>query len=324
MDQDIIKITNEQEAWDLLDRALNGEQFPENIQLVFDGWPTWGMRITGHDWQSSVPTRIMAPLLEVQKDIYRSYTSSVYGTTNIKRLTNEERDDLELIVKVDKGSSDYKAELFNQLTMLASKMVSNMNGTESLIAILGIALAVSGTIVTKSWIASRQQEKQLDQTVKLSEQETERMKILARAAKSEPLVEATIENVEDSQNKILKTLKPNDSINFNDVSLDAGQAKEIAQADRAKSEDIDIQGLFAIQANDTTHPGGFKIKVSRVSDGIVFNAIVPIELSIDQRNLIQDAEWSKGDKIIKLSITASILKGKIQNAVVYSAEELEE
>lgn len=320
---EVIKIRSADDAWALLRAALDNQPLPDRISLVFDGWPNFNLKISGKDWHGTVPTRVMAPLLEVQRDLHRAYVTVCYDTTSLNRLKAEDRDLLELVVKVNKGSSDYEASMSKQLTELAKKAVDKMNSRDIVIMVLGIALTLGGNEFGKAWLAARQVENQAEQTVELSKQETERLKIFAEAVAVKPVLAETQADVVESQNRLLKAVKPGDEITISGVVLDSVQVADVVQQDRARAEDIDITGVFRVLANDTTKHQGFQIKVARIEDGLTFTAMVPLELDIAQQRLIQKAEWSKGATLVRLSITASLLRNAVTGAKVYSAEVVE-
>lgn len=56
-----------------------------------------------------------------------------------------------------------------------------MESRHLMITILGAAFVWGGVGVIKAWVAVRQEEKRLDQTVEISRQETERLKVFAQA-----------------------------------------------------------------------------------------------------------------------------------------------
>ena len=118
-----IVVSSADDAWALLRAALDGKALPDRVSLVFDGWPRFQMKVSGRDWHGTVPTRIMAPLLDVQRDLYRAYANVCYGDSNLRRLRDEDRELLELVLKVDEGSSEYEAPLYEQLTELARKAI---------------------------------------------------------------------------------------------------------------------------------------------------------------------------------------------------------
>jgi len=51
------------------------------------------------------------------------------------------------------------------------------------------------------------------------------------------------------------------------------------------------------------------------------NFTAPIELPFEQQKLIQATEWSRGEKLVNMKISASILRGSISDAKVYSVEK---
>lgn len=312
-------IRSAEEAWALLRHAQSGGDLPDNLSLRFDGWPSFDMRVNGRDWHGTVPSRVMAPLLDVQRDLYRVYANVCYGDSNLRRLKDEERELLELVIKVNEGSSDYKAPLWEQMTELGKEAIKKMDSRDVVITVLGLAVVFGGVEITKAWLASRQQERQLEQSVELSKQETERLKIFSEAVHAKPVLTMAKEDFEATQNRLLKTVKPADTVVSAGVSLRGDEVAEIVQAERARSEDIDVSGVYRVQANDATKGAGFRIKIKRISDGLRLLAAVPLELDVEQKRLIQKAEWSKGAVLVHLSIRASILRGKITDAQVYSA-----
>lgn len=313
-------IRSEDDAWRVLRHAMEqGGDIPDNIDIVFQGWPTYDLNIKGKDWHSTVPTRVMGPLLEVQKDLHRAYTSVRYGSSNLRKMTEEDREKLELVIGVKKGSSEFDAELWNQLSEIGKAAAGKMTGTEIVITVVALGLVYTGGVVVKHWISTRLQEKEAEQQVELSKQETERVKLITDAMGMKPVIQELMDNSIISQSKILNTLKPGDRVTTAGVSLSSEEAKAVAHTERAASEDVDIRGVFRVLANDASKGAGFRIKVERVSDGMLLSAEVPIDLDIDQRTLIQKAEWSKGMELVSLHITGSMLRGNVHNAVVYSA-----
>jgi hypothetical protein len=318
-----IIIRSADDAWELLQQALSGQDLPENLTLIFDGWPTFELNVRGKDWHSTVPTRVMGPLLEVQRDLHRAYANIRYGAPNLRKLSDEERDLLELVVKVEEGSSDYQAPMWEQFTELAKKAVEKMNSRDVVIAVLGAAVVFGGVEINKAWVAVAQEEKQVNQTVELSKQETERLKVFADAVKERPALKEARADFEASQNRLLKTVKPGDTVQLKGVALAGTDAMAITHNERARASDIHLTGTFGVIAIDASKAAGFRIKVARINDGMTFSATVPLELDSDQKDLIQKAEWSKGAKLVQLDIRATTLRGSITDAVVVSASELQ-
>ncbi|WP_341743111.1 hypothetical protein [Azonexus hydrophilus] len=319
-----ITIRSDIEAWELFQRAINGDPLPERLKLKFVGWPNFEVKIQGKDWFGTVPTRVMGPLLEIQKDIHRIYASIQYGESSARRLKDEEREALEIVVKVDEGSSDFKASLTEQLNELADKAFAKMDSRDIAIVILGLALVYGGVEVSKAWIAERQAGKEMEKVVQLSQQETERLRIFSEAMQKKPILSEAKTNYEDSQNRLLKAVKSHDVVNIKGVQLGGSDVSEIVQTERARSTEHHIEGVFQILANDVSKSSGYRIKISRLADALQFSANVPMELPFQQKEILKKAEWSKGTVLVNLSIRATILRGNITDAVVLSVTEVSE
>ncbi|ENO98631.1 hypothetical protein C667_02963 [Thauera phenylacetica B4P] len=61
-----------------------------------------------------------------------------------------------------------------------------MDSRSLAITILGIAVVAGCVAIGKTWISERQEAKKVDQTVELSRQETERLRIFSQAVRRQP------------------------------------------------------------------------------------------------------------------------------------------
>jgi hypothetical protein len=316
MAEETLVIKTEAQAWALAQRVQAGESFDEVKELIFDGWPKFELSVKGRDWDSSVPTRVMSPLLDMQKDINRAYAEVRYGDPNLHRLKEDEREDLELVVKVEKGSSIFSASFWNQFTEMAKIAFERMDGTQAVYTVTMLALVIGGTISYRSWLSHRTKTKGMDKDVSMSQQETKRLEILATALASNNALVAAQQATIETQNRLLKAVKPEDKVTFKGITLTGAQAEQIAQPERAASEDKHITGTFRVLGNRTDRGVNFRVTFQR-EDGLVITADVPNDLPADQKNLIRDAEWGKSK--LALAINASELRGNLHSAVVISA-----
>lgn len=312
-------ITSEDEAWAVLKRATSGEGFPDDVEIEFKNWPVFKMDIKGRDWNSSVPTRVMAPLIEVQKDINRAFASVKYNEFNLRRLKDEERDELEIVVKVQKGSSIFDAELWKQFSHIAEAAIGRMDGNQIVISVLGIALAITAPVMYKAWLNSRLKEKEIEASVELSKQDIEKWRIFKEAIEVRPQLQIVKDDTQATHNRLLKAIKPGDSVSMKGIDLRSDEVAGIIQPERDHAEDVHLDGIFIILGNRTDKSDGFRITIMRVTDRLTFNAEVPLELPYEQQQIIQKAEWSKSK--IQLSVSASSLHNTIIQATVSSAKE---
>lgn len=317
-----IVIRGADDAWHWFERAVSGADIPENCHLRFEGWPDFSIVLSGKDWHGTVPSRVMGPLMEVQKDLHRQYAAVVYGSDNLRRLKDEDRDKLEIVVKVKEGSSDYSAPLADQLNSLAEQAIAKMTSKDLMITILGLALTWGGVEISKSLIASKQTQAQADVTVKLSQQETERLKVFADAVRQAPVLNNAQQDLAESQNRLLKSLKPGDKAALPGVKLDSGEAKEITTPERARSEYQMLKGAFRVLVVDASKGNDFRVKLARIEDGLTFTATVPFELDSNMKTLIQRSEWSMGKLAISMMVEAKVLREAVSDAKVIHVEAL--
>lgn len=311
-------IRSEADAWAALEAAMSGDANFDATNVRFEGWPVFSMDAQGRDWHSSVPTRIMPPLLEVQRDINRAFAQAQYSEFNLRRLREDDRDELEVVVRVEEGSSLFSADLSAQLNKIAGAVFGRMNGTQATISVLGIALAISAPVMYKSWLHERQAEKQMSTQVELSKQETERMRVFGAAMKRQPEIAAVKDDVIETSNKMLKATRPGDTMSMRGVPVTAEEARELVQPEHERAKDMELNGRFRIIGNRTDKGSGFRITVRRESDGMQFSADVPQELDWDGKQAIQHAEWTKSPVV--LAVDAEMLHDKIARAVVISAK----
>ena len=99
-------ISNENDAFTFLEtlKSLDAEAI-NDVEVSFDGWPVLDIVLKGKDYNSTITPPIMVGLIEFQKALYRSFALAKYNSVNINKLTNAEKDELEIKVSVSQGSS---------------------------------------------------------------------------------------------------------------------------------------------------------------------------------------------------------------------------
>lgn len=328
MTEGALVIRSEEDAWEALQNALSDQGISPQAPIRFSGWPTYGIKIDGKDWHQSVPTRIMPALMAMQSNIYKTYAEIRYFDGSVHRLTQEERDFLELVVNVGKGSTLFGVDLEKVLNTIVEQVAHKMTSTDLVKIIIAISLIAGTAIVSTSYIDAqvRKLEIQTEAETKNNEivaraeasvQETERLKLIARVAEQHSPVAENWSREESTTREFLKRLKPEDAITIGKRRLLGDVAKEIAKAPPVETESIVISGEFRIVRVDSSGRADFKVRVSSIDDGEEFNVFVPLGLNMDQQKLIQQAEWTRSS--IHLDIMAERFRGLIREASVTSA-----
>lgn len=323
-------ISSEEQAFDLLDKLLNKYEFDPGTQVEFSNWPVLKIHITGRDFNGSVPTRIMPAILELQREVYRVYCELKYGTSNTKKLTQDERDQLELVVKVDKGSSWYETALEKVFDTMFREALARMTPEQITTVLITIAVSITGHFAWKRWLESREKLHQLDITVLLSKEEKEKMEIVQRAATQNPMLVGAKNSIDNLRLEMLSKLKPSDSFsldgNIHDYekpfSISGDIAESVTSTPREQSIEKRIDGVFLIHSVDSgSIRGGYRLKVESKTDKKLFTVNLPEGLLVqDQLDALKESEWGK--RSIYMEINAKELRGVITVATVVSVSEL--
>lgn len=112
-----LKIHSEKEAFELLDRYLTEPDYKPSEKVEFVNWPSLELKISGTDFNSSLRTKQLRAFIKMQESLYYQY-----ATLNGKyksSLSNKEKEELELKISVDKGSTELKIDLASILEKIA-------------------------------------------------------------------------------------------------------------------------------------------------------------------------------------------------------------
>lgn len=319
-----ITIRNEDEAWDFYEKATRDKlgQFGDILNIRFLDWPKFHIHIDGKDFDQSVPTRIMPSLLELQKEVHRAYCLLKYGDENIRQLTQDEREQLEVVVQVGAGSSDFMAKLEGILNRAVDSGIERMDPRHILILLLSFGLMWTGRLAWQDWLQQKADEAQIESRVKMSELERDKLELFAEAAKVLPEAESIRIASNEFRNSTVGKLKAKDEITVpgTDTKIDGLYASQITSKPREQSEEIRIDGEFLILSVDSGSLSGYKLKVRRVLDGSEFSVRIPDStLETTQLQVLSRSEWAK--KPVILEINARRLRGEITAANLVSAKQ---
>jgi hypothetical protein len=324
---DII-ISSEDDAFKYLEKCLNGEKIDGNI--VFKNWPVLTFRLIGDKFDQSLTPSVMKCFVDIQSQINKAYALSKYGSPDAKRLTKEERDELEIQVKVDKGSSILEV-IFNKFI---ESGFSNMTGQEAMITVLGTALIWGSVSMFKGFMSNlkdKRADESRDQITKeqlktmqlMTENETKRTELLSNViSKSSELMNH--KNYSDlAKADIIKSFSKASEAEFDNIKLDQELSKQLSTNARRRSSEIRLDGMYKIEKVDSTDLDCFKVTVRNTANGQRVNAVVQnifLEAS-KYKEMLQIAEWDR--KPIKLSINAKEIDGEIRDAtILYVGDKL--
>lgn len=321
-------IDSDDAAFEWLERYLEGGMDADDVE--FQGWPKLNIRLDGDKFQGTLTPSVMKGFVELQASIYRSYALSRYGVPNAGRLTKEEREDLEIQVSVDKGSTLLGID-FQELLL---KWGDKMEPVHLAFTLVGLGVVMGSTVAFKAYLNQRrdirmaevksESERMHLATMKfMSEQETKRTEVMARTVHRDPMLDNTSRFIDDGRGELLKGLSKADSAAIDGMDLDPDDTAQLLRNARRKASEVRLDGHYRILRNDTTDPTAFKVKVRNVHTNAEFEALVQDESLNDRyKQLLQRAEWDRSP--VQLSINAKSLEDDIRNAVVIRVEPIPE
>ena len=185
------------------------------------------IKITGDKYYSTITTPIMEHLLAIQKGIYTLYRQYVN-----RKMTKDEKKSLELIVHVEKGSSDIVVWLLEQANVI-KEAINNMTGEQTFAAIV-IGSAIVGMVSIGK--------KAFDHFDKKHERDFELKKQKAQSDKEKYLIDALKKSLAIASNtrakamKCLTKIEDSAQISYADDALTVQELKERIEANKKRNE----------------------------------------------------------------------------------------
>jgi len=331
-----IVISSEDEAYHQLERLLQQNSTQENdIRVDFDGWPHINIYLKGEQFHQSINTSVMKALVDYQQEIYRTYALMQYNSSSTRRLTQEDRKQLELVVNIKPGSSDLTIDIGAILTEAVKGMGSLMTPLQLTVTIITIALAFGAKSAFNSYL-SHIREKQAEQNrsdeekiklnaLSLANQSGKRFEdIVEKAATQVPKINSHLKAAEDATVSLVKGLESAEEAVVQDVSMDGETARILTSNTRRTSKDVTITGDYRISMlENRKNKGQFRVRVHDISNNDEFNAALPDEAIINMdRVLLTKAILSK--RPVRLVVEAKeLVGGELRSAKIQQVMEIQ-
>ncbi|MDC9726967.1 MAG: hypothetical protein PSN35_03925 [Candidatus Thioglobus sp.] len=314
-----IQITNEDQALELLEQIKNGTSIDRH-DIKFDNWPKVEIVLRGEDFDGSIPTRIMPPILALQKQIHQVYATVKYGVDSDKRLSKEDRESSELIVTIDKGSSIFTIKLDDTLNNVIKKAISEMTTTQVLSLVLGAGVIYSANSMWKDYLNHQARIHEMDIRVEVSQEETRRLELMQGIINNNVTLSGFNQNMNRLRSDMLKKMQDRDQFVINNTPVIQGnEAKQLVKPAKVEPVEDRIDGTFKIlDVASGRIPGGYKVHVENIDTKEKLLISVPADtLTDEQKTKLQDGEWNK--KPLDMQINVRKLRGQIKKATLIKA-----
>ncbi|EFG2587150.1 hypothetical protein BO204_005331, partial [Escherichia coli] len=282
-----------------------------------------------------------------QTAFYRTAALLLRDDPRANLLTDQEKGDLELIFKVDRGSSDLNAEAAEQFKNVLGKCVDKMSGKQVLTAIIVVALLFFGTPQVANYLnndvektrietAFKEESARLDAAAKKNEIESaerrdtlkaikeilednkKRTDLLEKAYKESETAKHVSDLNRDAIDQILRNSSKADEVTIQGVTLQQNLIQEITRSQRSRSKSVVIKDQFLVVGVESEDDANFVVRLERVKTGEVIVATLkdPL-LSAKHHKAIQQAEWKR--RAVMVHISARLVGDAYKDAKILRA-----
>ncbi|MDY6551417.1 hypothetical protein [Acinetobacter faecalis] len=330
-------ISSEFDAINLLEKILNNEIDTSHLSLKVQGFTPFSMHVEGDKFNQTITSSVMKGFLEMQTAIYKSYSLIRYNDVIPNKLTQEDRDDLELEIKVFNGSSGFNIDWDMLFNALIDKTVGRMTGQQVFISVLFLIATIGGHSFYQSYIENQTELRrgELEQKVKQqeSEERLETIKILneanqrtidvlEKAVVAEPKNKIIKSDAKEATTQLIKSVRSADTVEFqNAVEFSGPAAREITTSSKSTWEVKRIDGEYIILYVDSSNAAKRKIRIKNIETGHVIVATLEND-SLDQKilNIIKNAEWGYTKVFLKVKTQSS--NNKYKDSIIIGASNI--
>lgn len=314
-----IVISNEQDAFETLRRALENTIGAEHQFVKFDNWPVVEIRLEGPGYDSTITPDMAAGLVELQSAINRAYARAVHHSTSARKLTAEERQSIQFKAKVDQGSSLITINLGDFAQKIGLEMVGKMEPMQLIILVLGLAITGGSVYAYKAFLKHRTEEKHLteeaNRAIAFTQEETRRMEVFRQAIAASPVLRNTTEDFDDARREIVRGTGDANSLTVNSVRLDRESARIVASTKRSESREVQLNGDYVILETHWQKDCEVRLKLRNLNTTQEFIATLQDNsLNNEQLGILQEAEWNRSK--VYMSVNATELRGAITTATI--------
>ncbi len=328
--ENVLTLTSEEDAWKFLEN-LQKEDFTLPRDISFGDWCNLTIYLKGEKWSSSITTSIFPVFEQLQQSVNHAYAKAKYSKK--VKLTKEEKEQLEIIIKVSEGSSDTETKI--NWTALGKACISKMTNKQIFSLLVIIALLFTGTVAHKDHLqntrdiqiikeANEDKKAVLESMQFMSEQETTRMTMLVELAHKNEITNDALKDSSILHKQLVKTSTKATTSKVNGVELTKEQAEILSKSPKTEPTPKQINGVFEVLSLDwKSEP--HKISLRRVSDKLIIAPSFQLPwLSENAKEVMKNTEWNEsGPKYLQAKINARFSKGKVVDAELVDVDPIE-
>ena len=323
---EVLRVDSKETAISVIQAAMQDVFLGENVKLDFDHWPILHLKYTGPKFAGTITPDIAQAIVDLQEVLNRSYTLAINHTSSLRSLSDEDRRALQVVAKVDEGSSIVEVNLGNWAEKLSTDLVGKMTGTEIVITVLGVAIVVTAGWLLKNHLKNRSEEKKLgierDERIALTREETRRLEVVTVAMSGNSVVRETEALSEATRDSLLKSAFDAETFSVQDgLTITGEDARRTYRAKRREPLEVQLNGSYSIKSFSWADDyESARVRVQREEDKMEFPAELSVSaLTQDQKNKFKDATFDNAR--VYLKVNATVLNDQITTARIVSVDE---
>jgi len=296
--------------------SISLDNFLENFEYILDYKDNLD-RLHG-----TVDVTLASAIIDLQEFINNLYKTIKYQDTP-HTLSDEELSALRIYVKIADGSTK---EIIKNIRKLLEKMVEDMTGTEKVIVVAIIFMALTAGYVGTDYVDYLKQKDETTKEIQSDREETERTKAIIkgftdvnREIQLRPLYKEAIKNGQKAVLKPVKqnnsyTLQPSDNLDDENTTIktsyiiDEEKAKRILKTKRSTSETDIINDSFFVKYIEALEDNN-KYKVKLISTSSDISGIVEFNTDDEDIDFSILSSHLANRTAVSLTIKTKTIKG---------------
>lgn len=297
-----LQVMNEDQAFEFIAKLEDNYFDNKVVEISFDNWPVFEIRVAGDKYNSTLTSGMMKALIEFQSLLNRIYAEVVYQDSP-KVLTRSEREALQIVYKIEKGSSNILIDASQFFTEMAKGAMEKMTGRQAATIILGAAALFAGHSFYDTKLKAEQ---------KTLEEENRHEVTMGLLANNKELLSFANANNE-AIHQVLRSVKDADKVVLdNKVEISKEELEVITVPERKTSSHTRLDGNYKVTGLKY-YGDDLRIEVENMESGQTFSTLLsPGHLSINEVDDILKAFRTKS--ALKLNIYARSSANGVRSA----------
>lgn len=323
---ELVPISNEDEAWAFLE-LLHRTNFDEDTLLPhITHWPRFHFKFWIEGSSLVLTPPVMQAMLDYQTSVNRAFMLVLENTTLLKGLSEEERQQFEIVFRVKKGSTDLSFNAQELIEKFMETAVGKLTGKQIAVIVIAFALLYTGYSCWSAYLEVQKEEAKAEASNKqmqdvlaaqrfASETDLKRMKMMADALASAHGNHALLEASEEGKKSVVKAASKVQDTEIGGKRLPPEVARRMSRAAPSAPVRKVVTAEYEVLRVDTDVPDGFRVRLQNTQSGqTVFASLRDAVVSENDRELIRRGEWEK--KPIVATVQETWRRGNLASARV--------